>query len=54
MVDFFMNLPVAMQIFCFVAMLIGLYVMYKFKYLVGVIAGGTLAIFLALKNKNNK
>lgn len=51
MVESFLNMPMAMQIFLLVAMIIGLFVMYRFRKLVAVIAAGAVAIFLSLKKK---
>ncbi|MCP4355487.1 MAG: hypothetical protein GY793_07630 [Proteobacteria bacterium] len=54
MVETFMNMPLAMQIFLIVAMIIGLLVMYRFRKLVTVIAAGAIAIFIALTRKKDK
>ena len=51
MVEMFMNMPMAMQIFLVIAMLIGLAVMYRFRKIFSVIALGAIAIFLSLKGK---
>jgi len=54
MVEAFMNMPLAMQIFLFVAMIIGLFVIYRFRKIVSVIAAGAIAIYIALTRKKDQ
>lgn len=45
MIDVFLQMPIEMQIFCVVAMFIGLAVMWRFRWIVLAIAAGAAAIW---------
>lgn len=54
MIEMFLEMPQAMQIFLVIAMVIGLLVMWRFRKFVIAIALGAVAIFISLKSKASK
>jgi hypothetical protein len=54
MVDIFLQMPMWLQIFLAIAMVIGLLVLWRFRAYVAAIAVGAVAIFLSIKNNKKQ
>ncbi len=52
MIELFLQMPTYLQIFCCMAMLVGLAVMWRFKGIVSVIAIGAVGVYMSIKKKD--
>ena len=51
LMELFLQMPMWLQIFCTIAMLVGLIVMWRFKYIIGVVSIGAIALFKSITAK---
>ena len=49
MIELFIAMPLPLQIFCVICMLIGLLIMWRFKKIVALVGVGAVAIYMSIK-----